>query len=185
MQRFGPPARVVGEEVPAVEEEFSAFVAERAHALLKTAYALTGDRHAAEDLVQSALAKAFARWRRIEEPEPYLRRMIYNDFVSAWRSPRRRAEVSVAELPEPAGGPAAEPDPALRLLLRDALRRLPPRQRAVLILRYFEDLTVEETAAVLSCRPGTVASQAARALMKLRAMVPQLDWSGDPVGGRS
>ncbi|WP_433612804.1 SigE family RNA polymerase sigma factor [Dactylosporangium sp. CA-139114] len=168
-----------------MEEEFSAFVAERAHALLRTAYALTGDRHAAEDLVQSALAKAFARWHRIEEPEPYLRRMIYNDFVSAWRSPRRRREVIVAEPPEPAGAPVMQSDTALRLLLRDALRRLPPRQRAVVILRYFEDLTVEETAAVLSCRPGTVASQSARALTKLRELVPQLDWSGDLVGGRS
>jgi RNA polymerase sigma-70 factor (sigma-E family) len=170
--------------VPVVEDEFSAFVAERAHALLRTAYALTGDRHAAEDLVQSALAKAFARWRRIEEPEPYLRRMIYHDFVSAWRSPRRRNEVSVPELPDRAGGRPVESDTELRLLLRDALRQLPPRQRAVVILRYFEDLTVDETAEVLSCRPGTVASQASRALTKLRQLVPQLDWSNDLVGGR-
>ncbi|MFI5906114.1 SigE family RNA polymerase sigma factor [Dactylosporangium sp. NPDC051541] len=167
------------------ETEFAAFVAERAHALLKTAYALTGDRHAAEDLVQTALAKAFARWRRIDEPEPYLRRVIYNDFVSAWRSPRRRAEVSVAEPPEPGPPVFVESDTALRLLLRDALKQLPPRQRAVLILRYFEDLTVEETAAVLSCRPGTVASQASRALTKLRKLVPQLDWSADLVEGRN
>ncbi|GAA3274398.1 SigE family RNA polymerase sigma factor [Dactylosporangium vinaceum] len=167
------------------ETEFSAFVAERAHALLRTAYALTGDRHAAEDLVQSALAKAFARWRRIDEPEPYLRRMIYNDFVSAWRSPRRRREVSVAEPPERGSPAIVESDTALRLLLRDALQQLPPRQRAVLILRYFEDLTVEETAAVLSCRPGTVASQASRALTRLRELVPQVEWSVDLVERRS
>lgn len=158
------------------EADFTAFVAGRAHALLKTAYALTGDRHAAEDLVQTALAKAYARWRRIDgEPEPYVRRMIYNDFVSAWRRSRRRPEISVAEPPERSSPARLETDAALRMLLRDALLALPPRQRAVLILRYFEDLSVEETAAVLSCRQGTVASQTARALAKLRRSVPQFD----------
>jgi RNA polymerase sigma-70 factor (sigma-E family) len=166
------------------EAEFAGFVAERAHALLRTAYALTGDRHAAEDLVQTALAKAFARWRRIDTPEPYLRRMIYNDFVSGRRSPRSRAEITVAEPPDSTESRPTESDTALRLLLRDALQTLPPRQRAVLILRYFEDLSIEETAAVLSCRPGTVASQASRALAKLRELVPQLDWSTELVGGR-
>jgi RNA polymerase sigma-70 factor (sigma-E family) len=165
----------------AEEAEFSAFVAERAYALLKTAYVLTGDRHTAEDLVQTALAKAFARWRRIDDPESYLRRIIYNDFVSAWRSPRRRVEVTMADPPELPAGLPPDSDTALRLLLRDALRRLPPRQRAVIILRYFEDLSVDETAALLSCRPGTVASQASRALTKLRELVPELDldFAGD------
>ena len=134
--------------------------------------------------MQTALAKAFSRWRRIDEPEPYLRRMIYNEFASGWRSRRRQTEVSVAEPPERAGNGLMEADTALRLLLRDALRALPPRQRAVLILRYFEDLSVEETAAVLSCRQGTVASQASRGLAKLRELVPQLDWSPDLVEGR-
>jgi RNA polymerase sigma-70 factor (sigma-E family) len=166
------------------EAEFAAFVTGRAHALLKTAYALTGDRHAAEDLVQTALAKAFARWRRIDDPEPYLRRMIYNDFVSGRRSLRSRAEITMAKPPDYASGRYMESDTALRLLLRDALQTLPLRQRAVLILRYFEDLSVEETAAVLSCRQGTVASQASRALAKLRDLIPQLDWSSDPVRGR-
>jgi RNA polymerase sigma-70 factor (sigma-E family) len=166
------------------EAEFAAFVTARAHALLRTAYALTGDRRAAEDLVQTALAKAFARWRRIDEPEPYLRKMIYNDFVSGRRSPRNRAEITMARPPDYASGRYLESDTALRLLLRDALQMLPPRQRAVLVLRYFEDLSVEETAAVLSCRQGTVASQASRALAKLRELVPQLDWSTDVVEGR-
>ena len=118
------------------EAEFAAFVTGRAHALLKTAYALTGDRHAAEDLVQTALAKAFARWRRIDDPEPYLRRMIYNDFVSGRRSLRSRAEITMAKPPDYASGRYMESDTALRLLLRDALQTLPLRQRAVLILRY-------------------------------------------------
>jgi RNA polymerase sigma-70 factor (sigma-E family) len=173
-------AREVKSVAESPEASFTAFVADRAHALLRTAYALTGDRHAAEDLVQNALAKAYARWRRIDgEPEPYVRRMIYNDFVSAWRRGRRHPEISVAEPPERSGPARLESDTALRMLLRDALLALPPRQRAVLILRYFEDLSLEETAAVLSCSQGTVASQTSRALAKLRESVPQLDlWPG-------
>jgi RNA polymerase sigma-70 factor (sigma-E family) len=163
-----------------LEADFTAFVAERAHTLLKTAYALTGDRHAAEDLVQSALAKAYARWRRIDgAPEAYLRRVIYHEFVSGWRIRRRRPEMTMAALPERSSSGGLESDTALRLLLRDALQALPPRQRAVLILRYFEDLSVEDTAVVLSCRPGTVASQSSRALAKLRDLVPQLDQQHD------
>jgi RNA polymerase sigma-70 factor (sigma-E family) len=166
------------------EDEFRDFVAGRAHALLRAAYALTGDRHAAEDLVQSALAKAFARWRRISDPEPYVRKMIYNEFVSSRRVQRRRPEVVVAHLPERGDGARLEADTALRLRLREALLLLPPRQRAVLVLRYFEDLTVAQTAAVLSCRAGTVASQTSRALLKLRELVPDLDWSASFAGGQ-
>ena len=166
------------------EDEFRDFVAGRAHALLRAAYALTGDRHAAEDLVQSALAKAFARWRRISEPEPYVRKMIYHEFVSSWRVQQRRGEFVVAQLPDRGDGTQLEADTALRLRLRDALLLLPPRQRAVLVLRYFEDLTVAQTAAVLSCRAGTVASQASRALVKLRELVPDLNWSASFTGGR-
>ncbi len=166
------------------EDEFRDFVAGRAHALLRAAYALTGDRHAAEDLVQSALAKAFAHWRRISEPEPYVRKMIYNEFVTSRRIQRRRPEVVVAQLPERGDGARLESDTALRLRLREALLLLPPRQRAVLVLRYFEDLTLAQTAAVLSCRAGTVASQTSRALVRLRELVPDLDWSDSFAGGQ-
>ncbi|WP_433834260.1 SigE family RNA polymerase sigma factor [Actinoplanes sp. CA-015351] len=158
------------------EAEFTAFVVDRAPALVRVAYALTGDQQTAEDLVQSALAKAFARWSRISgDPEPYVRRIIYNDRVSGWRRQGRRPELLMAELPE--AGPAYrhDQDTALRLTLRQALLSLPPRQRAVLVLRYLEDRSVEQTAEVLGCRPGTVASQAARALKKLRELVPELD----------
>lgn len=136
------------------------------------AHALTGDRHAAEDLVQGALAKAFVNWRRIRgDAGPYVKQIIYRDSASRWRRLLKRPETPVAIPPEP--GPARdERDPHLRLLLRDALLALPPRQRAVLVLRYLEDLTVEETAAILGCRPGTVASQASRALSKLRDTIP-------------
>jgi RNA polymerase sigma-70 factor (sigma-E family) len=136
------------------------------------AHALTGDRHAAEDLVQGALAKAFVHWRRIRgEAEPYVRKILYRDSVSRWRGLGRRPETPVAVPPETAWVGDRD-DPHLRLLLRDALLALPPRQRAVLVLRYLEDLTVEETADILGCRPGTVASQASRALSKLRDTVP-------------
>ncbi|WP_319463518.1 SigE family RNA polymerase sigma factor [Micromonospora sp. RTP1Z1] len=159
-----------------IDGEFTAFVTERGDALLRVAYALAGNQHAAEDLLQNALAKAYARWPKIRgDAEPYVRRILYNDQVSGWRRRARRAEVPVAELPErPAAGDGGH-DADLRLLLREALRALPPRQRAVLTLRYLEDLSVERTAAILGCRAGTVASQASRALAKLRELVPALD----------
>ncbi|MGC4894266.1 SigE family RNA polymerase sigma factor [Micromonospora sp. DT31] len=155
-----------------VDGEFTAFVNERGAALLRVAYALAGNQHAAEDLLQNALAKAYARWPRIRgDAEPYVKRILYHDQVSGWRR-GRRAEVPVADLPE---RPTPGEDSDLRLLLRDALRALPPRQRAVLTLRYLEDLSVEETARLLGCRAGTVASQSAKALARLRQLVPALD----------
>src|SRR5262245_53446161 len=84
-----------------VERQFTEFVAARGHALLQVAYALTGDQHAAEDLVQGALAKAFVRWRQIRgEAEPYVRRIVYHDSVSRWRRPYRRAETTVPTPPD-------------------------------------------------------------------------------------
>ncbi|MEU4692031.1 SigE family RNA polymerase sigma factor [Actinoplanes sp. NPDC023714] len=159
-----------------IEAEFTAFVVARGPALVRVAYALTGDQQTAEDLVQAALAKAFARWSRIEnDPEPYVRRIIYNDRVSFWRRRGRGRELLMAELPEAGAHRGHDHDSTLRLALRQALLSLPPRQRAVLVLRYLEDRSVEETAAVLGCRPGTVASQSARALAKLRDLVPELN----------
>ncbi|MBM7077560.1 MULTISPECIES: SigE family RNA polymerase sigma factor [Micromonospora] len=156
--------------------EFTAFVNERGDALLRVAYALAGSQHAAEDLLQNALAKAYARWPRIRgDAEPYVRRILYHDQVSGWRRLARRREVPVAVLPERPGERNSSHDSELRMLLRDALRTLPPRQRAVLTLRYLEDLSVEQTAAILGCRAGTVASQASRALARLRELVPSFD----------
>ncbi|MBU2663566.1 SigE family RNA polymerase sigma factor [Actinoplanes bogorensis] len=150
-----------------LEAEFTAFVAERGQSLLRIAHALTGDARAAEDLVQGALAKAYAKWPRIhaDDAEAYVRRILYNDRISGWRRASRRREVSMAEMPEM---PQHQPDVAERLALRQALLTLPDRQRAVVVLRYLEDRSVEETAQVLGCSPGTVASQASRALAKLR-----------------
>jgi RNA polymerase sigma-70 factor (sigma-E family) len=152
-----------------LEAEFTAFVAERGQTLLRVAHALTGDPRSAEDLVQGALAKAYARWPRIHgDAEAYVRRILYNDRISGWRRAGRQREVPMADVPESAG---READVAERLALRQALLTLPDRQRAVLVLRYLEDRSVEETAAVLGCRPGTVASQASRALAKLRELI--------------
>ncbi|MFC4149266.1 SigE family RNA polymerase sigma factor [Micromonospora mangrovi] len=156
--------------------EFTAFVNERGDALLRIAYALAGNQHAAEDLLQNALAKAYARWPRIRgDAEPYVKRILYHDQVSGWRRRARRPEVPVAVLPERAATGDSGHDADLRMLLREALLALPPRQRAVLTLRYLEDLSVEQTAALLGCRAGTVASQASKALAKLRVLVPGLD----------
>ncbi|MER7333346.1 MULTISPECIES: SigE family RNA polymerase sigma factor [unclassified Micromonospora] len=156
--------------------EFTAFVNERGDVLLRIAYALAGSQHGAEDLLQNALAKAYARWPRIRgDAEPYVRRILYHDQVSGWRRRSRRLEVPVAALPERAGDRDSGHDADLRMLLRDALLALPPRQRAVLTLRYLEDLSVEQTAALLGCRTGTVASQTSKALAKLRHLVPALD----------
>ena len=152
-----------------LEAEFTAFVVDRGAALLRIAHALTGDRRSAEDMVQGALAKAYARWPRIHgDAEAYVRRIIYNDRASGWRRAARRPEVLSADLPD---RPYRDEDVAERLALREALLSLPARQRAVVVLRYLEDCTIEETAQVLGCRPGTVASQASRALAKLRDRV--------------
>jgi RNA polymerase sigma-70 factor (sigma-E family) len=148
---------------------FDAFVRARLPALLRFAHALTGDPHTAADLVQDALERTGARWSRIErqgDPEGYVRRAIVNGRISRWRKLRRESLVDV--LPE---RPALEPttrDEHLWALLAT----LPRRQRAVLVLRYYEDLSEEQIAATLGCAPGTVKSQASKALAKLRAVLP-------------
>jgi len=149
------------------QPSFEDFVAARSPALLRTAYLLTRDRALTDDLVQTALAKVWPRWSRITaDPEPYVRKVMVNTFTS-WRRRRWRGEIPAEELPET--GVAA--DYAMvedREAIRDAMRRLPPKQRAVVVLRYFEDLSEAETAATLGCSPGNVKSQLSRALAKLR-----------------
>ena len=152
---------------PNSEAEFLRFVANSSPALLRTAYALTGQQQAAEDLVQTAFERVALRWSRMTEPYAYARRVMYHEHISWWRRFRRR-EVSVAEHHDQAAPGDLSVDVALRGDLRVALDRLGPRQRAVLVLRYLEDRSVEEVAEVLGCSPGTVRSQASRALLKLR-----------------
>ncbi|MFI5570613.1 SigE family RNA polymerase sigma factor [Streptomyces sp. NPDC051740] len=158
------------------QESFREFVANRSPALLKTAVLLSGgDRHAGEDLLQNALIKAAGRWHRIDEPEAYVRQILYRQQISRWRLKRRGRELSVAEPPEPGtDGDAASADAELRLLMRGALARLTARQRTMLVLRYFEDLPEAEVARVLGCSVGTVRSTTHRSLARLRALAPEL-----------
>ncbi|WP_328499456.1 SigE family RNA polymerase sigma factor [Streptomyces sp. NBC_00414] len=160
-------------------EAFREFVENRSSALLKTAVLLSGgDRHAAEDLLQNALIKAAGRWRRIDEPEAYVRQILYRQQVSRWRLKWRRRELTVAEPPETTDGAAAGADASsateLRVLMRGALARLTARQRTVLVLRYFEDLPEADVARILGCSVGTVRSTTHRSLAKLRALSPEL-----------
>ncbi|MEV2253300.1 SigE family RNA polymerase sigma factor [Streptomyces sp. NPDC050147] len=156
-------------------DEFREFVSMRSTALLRLAVLLTGgDRHAAEDLLQVALMKAYGRWADIEQPEAYVRQVLYRQQVNRWRLRRHRAETTVPVLPESGGEAHAESDSELRIALWAALRRLTKRQRAVVVLRYFEDLPEGEVAALLGCPVGTVRSTAHRSLAKLRALVPEL-----------
>lgn len=142
---------------------FDGFVAARSGALLRTAYLLTQDRHLAEDLVQTALAKAWFARRRIQgDPEPYVRRIIVNEFASGRRR-KWRGEHPTADLPE-THHPPSEPHTDLW----HALANLPRRQRAVIVLRFFDDLTEADTARTLGVTVGTVKSQTAKALAKLR-----------------
>jgi RNA polymerase sigma-70 factor (sigma-E family) len=160
-----------GGDTQTAEQRFREFVHARTPALSRTAYLLTGDAHLAEDLVQTALFKAAKAWHRIEgDPEPYVRRILYTQNVSWWRA-RRLKETALGSYDAPA---ATAPDSDLRLTLEEALSRLTARQRTVLVLRYFEDLTEVQAAAVLGIRPGTVKSIGRQALARLRALAPEL-----------
>jgi RNA polymerase sigma-70 factor (sigma-E family) len=153
---------------------FDDFVAARRPALLRTAYLLTGSHHDAEDLVQTTLLRVVPRWSRIAaHPEPYVRQVLARESVTRWRR-RRWRERSAADLPEqPVDEPFAD-----RLALREALALLSPRQRAVLVLRYYDDLTESATAEALGISPGTVKAYAREGLARLRQLLPDLD--GDP-----
>lgn len=158
-------------------EGFREFVAARERALLRTAYLLTGDAHHAEDLVQIALAKVAARWRRLVRdgnPEAYARRIVYHEHVSWWRRRRRRGEYPHAEPPEGEAAPDIAERAVRRLALERALARLTPKQRAVIVLRFYEDRSESETADLMSCSVGTVKSQTHHALRRLRELAPEL-----------
>jgi len=155
------------------EADFTDYVAARQQALLRTAYVLTGDRHAAEDLLQTALARAYLFWQRLRDPgaaDGYVRKIMINEHTGWWRRAWRRNERSTDALPEPRSPGTA--DSTGRSDERDAMwslmQSLPPRQRAAVVLRYYEDLSEAETAAVLGCSVGTVKSQTSRAIAALR-----------------
>ena len=163
------------------EAAFVDFVTTRTAALMRTAYLLTRDHQLAEDLVQTALFKAAMAWERIEgEPEPYVRRILYTENISWWRRRARGVpEASAAGSGEPVG-PADDVD--LQMSLERALDQLTPKQRTVLVLRYYEDLTEADTARVLGIALGTVKSTHRQALDRLRAVAPHL---GELIGARS
>lgn len=151
---------------------FEEFVATRWGPLSRTAYLLTGHLHDAEDLLQTALARAATRWEHIDDHEAYVRRILYTQAISQWRWRRRRPpEVLTDDLPQAA---ADEPDPDIRLILNEALARLTPKQRAVLVLRFYEDRSESQTAELLDVSVGTVKSQTRHALGRLRQLNPQL-----------
>ena len=151
-------------------EGFAQFVEGRRRALLRTAWLLTGDWALAEDLVQTALVRSWPRWERIwrrGDPEMYVRRVLVNTWAG-WRRRRWRAEQPSAAVPDgPAGGDLAA-EAALRVAVRGALGALSDRQRAVLVLRVFDDLSEAQVAEVLGCAVGTVKSTMARAVARLR-----------------
>ena len=147
---------------------FDALVAARSPALLRTAYLLTGDHHRAQDLVQTALSRAYVRWgrlRSVNAGEAYVRRVIVTTAASSWRRKWHR-EVPTEVLPD---RPSPADDLDLRAGMRLALQRLPAAQRAVLVLRFYEDLSEAQTAELLGCSLGTVKSRTSRALAALRA----------------
>jgi RNA polymerase sigma-70 factor (sigma-E family) len=155
--------------------DFTVFVANRSAGLFRFAVGLTGHPHQAEDLLQSALAKAYRHWGRVRHgnPEAYLRRTMCREQIDWFRRPGWGRELLTARLPERRAGDAtATVD--LRLALADALARLGPKPRAVLVLRYLEDLPDAEIAEMLGCRPATVRSLAARGLERIRVLYPDL-----------
>jgi RNA polymerase sigma-70 factor (sigma-E family) len=161
--------------VNAEAEGFAQFVAARQRALQRSAWLLTGDWALAEDLVQTALARSWPRWegiRRRDDPEVYVRRAMVNTWAG-WRRRRWRAEHPSGAVPDgPAAGDLAA-EAAVRMTVHGALGTLTDRQRAVLVLRVFDDLSEAQVAQVLGCAVGTVKSTAARALARLR-QDPQL-----------
>ena len=156
-----------------IEERFADYVRERGDHHLRVAVLLTGDWHAAEDLVQASLVKLYRAWPRLDtdaDPDAYLRRIMVNTHRSWWRA-RWRREAPAAVLPESASGDDMADRQALGALVRQALARLPRQQRAVLALRYAEDRSAAEVAELLGCSPGTVKTHAHRGLRALRELL--------------
>lgn len=160
------------------DADFRDWARARQGALRRSAYLLCHDWHLAEDLAQTTLAKLYAAWHRTREEgrDAYARRVLYRAFVDETRKGHRR-ELPAAEPPDRAG--ADEGDPALRLDLLQALAALPPRCRAVIVLRFWEDQGVEATAAALGITTGTVKSQTSRGLALLRTVLADAVSAGD------
>ncbi|WP_307870861.1 SigE family RNA polymerase sigma factor [Micromonospora sp. C51] len=157
------------------DDGFREFVEIRYADLIRTAYLLTGSRHAAEDLVQIALMRAMGRWRQVDEPMAYVRRIMVNERTKIWRRFGSReflAGVTDSWRPQSEPGRDIAQDVVVRDEMLAALHDLPPRMRAVLVLRYWEDLSESQVAEALGCSVGTVKSQSSRALARLRKVLP-------------
>ncbi|MEV1244252.1 SigE family RNA polymerase sigma factor [Nonomuraea sp. NPDC050022] len=153
-------------------EGFQEFVRARQQSLMRTAYLLTGDTHLAEDLLQTVLTRVASHWPKLTKggnPEAYARKALVNQNIS-WRR-RKRVELPGSELPEV--GQSHDEATVRRLALLQALAQLTPKQRTVIVLRYYEDRTEHETAQLMGVSLGTVKSQTHYALSKLRALTPQ------------
>jgi RNA polymerase sigma-70 factor (sigma-E family) len=165
----GVPADVPSQR----DEEFAAYMTARQPSLLRTAYLLTGDRHTAEDLVQTSLAKLYLSWDKVQRRElvdGYVRRILVNEHNSLWRRAWKRREVSSDTLPDVQGSYDRHDDGSSGALWQ-FVQTLPRRQRAVIVLRYYEELSEAETAEALGVSLGTVKSQASRALAAMRSRV--------------
>jgi RNA polymerase sigma-70 factor (sigma-E family) len=161
--------------------EFGEFVAARSGALIGLAYVLTADQHAAEDLLQTALTRAAARWGRIHSaPEAYVRQIMYREQISSWRRRARRRETAMAEPPDQAV--VADTGTEARLIVWEALRALPAGKRAVLVLRYLEDLPEAQVADILGISVGTVRSQTSKAITQLRSVLALAGLSSTEAG---
>jgi RNA polymerase sigma-70 factor (sigma-E family) len=164
----------MGARANARDDEFTAYLHARQPALLRTAYLLTGDLHQAEDVLQTSLAKLYLAWDRVQDRESvdaYVRRIMINENNSLWRRGWKRREHATDVLPE--GPPVRDTyDEGASAALWDVVQTLPRKARAVVVLRYYEQLTEAETADVLGISVGTVKSQASRALAALRERMP-------------
>jgi RNA polymerase sigma-70 factor (sigma-E family) len=168
------PTGVTMSRSEARDADFASYMHARQPSLLRTAYLLTGDRHTAEDLVQTAFAKLYLAWDKVQDQgsiDGYVRRILVNENNSLWRRAWKRREASTDELPD---RPHHDDyDTGTGTALWDLVQTLPKKARAVVVLRYYEELSEAETAEALGISVGTVKSQASRALATLRERAPQ------------
>ena len=173
LARRTPHTGRVSARSEARDAEFSAYLHARQPRLLRTAYLLTGDRHQAEDVLQTSLAKLYLSWDKVRERDSvdaYVRRIMVNENNSLWRRGWRKREFATEVLPD---APVTDAyDEGLGAALWSVVQSLPPKARAVVVLRYYEQLTEAETADLLGISVGTVKSQCSRAIATMRDRVP-------------
>ena len=173
-QRGKPHTGAMRSRTAAKDAEFTDYLAARQPSLLRTAYLLTGDRHQAEDVLQTSLAKLYLAWDKVRDRssvDAYVRRIMVNENNSLWRRGWKKREYATEVMPEPTPH-VDEYDEGRSAALWDVVRSLPPKARAVVVLRYYEQLSEAETADALGISVGTVKSQCSRAIAALRERVP-------------